>query len=534
MANTTIVAQPPEDFQVEDIEILRRLPNSANWSEMGAKKTSTGLWYIQKIAEDEGIKNPKVLIVTTRSGKGTFFQLAPILLPGWQLYNADLRGVSTFMNGVQIKLPIEALGDNFNMPVIVVSHYHVFLKANRGMPQVHADGPDKGYPLTDANGRVIFKPLTQADYLTEIDWDFEWLDEAHRIKERKNKWVKNLKKVRAKHRHVSTGTGFINRPQEIWSLLHFLDRKKFGNYWRFVGDFCIEEVSDSGFRKVIGIKPEKKAEFRELVRSYGPRRELTEVMPHLKEPIKVRREVELSPIQRKMYNEIMHELETLDKNGTPFQTPTILSALQRMRQICVATPEVVNDYFDSRLQKRVIEIRLIEPSSKLDALMDVIEELQWDDDSRQQLVVFSNFTDPLKLLGARLDEASIPYIHLEAKDNDATRYDKWSVQWPKKEHQIFMSTVSLGGESINLTSAQHICFLDRSWSPKDTAQAIGRVRRPGQEGQPVVINIEAEDTTDQYVEGVNIRKQGWFNQIFSNVEPEEYEEVVNPDEIEEW
>jgi len=68
-----IELQPPEQFQIEDLEQLTNLSNSANWSEMGAKKTSTGLWMIERLAAAETIKCPKVLIVTTRSGKGTFF-----------------------------------------------------------------------------------------------------------------------------------------------------------------------------------------------------------------------------------------------------------------------------------------------------------------------------------------------------------------------------------------------------------------------------------------------------------------------------
>lgn len=546
MAKLVIEPQPPEQYQVEDIASLTKLVNSANWSEMGAKKTSTGLWMFEQLAELDTVQNPKILIVTTRSGKGTFFQLAPILLPNWQLYNADLKGISTFMNGIELKLPIESLGDTFKMPIIVVSHYHVFLKANRGIPETYseADGDPKdlwGYPKEDADGHIIFKPLTQADYLMDIKWDGVWLDEAHRIKDRKNKWRKNLGKTKRTHSHVSTGTGFINRPNEIWSLLSFLAKSvtfefngelktvKLTNYWAFVEEYCLEEISESGYRKVTGVKPEKVDEFRALVRSFGPRRELDEVMPHIKKPIPIRRDVELNAIQRKMYNAIVQDLETLDENGTPFQVPTVLAALQRLRQVAVATPEVVEDYFDSYKQKRVIKIKLVEPSSKLDDFMEILEELAWDDESKQQVVLFSNFKDPLYLLEERfkaqynkkgeLVREAIPYIHLKQSDNDAERYNKWAVEWPKKEHRVFMSTVSLGGESINLTSAQHIVFLDRSWSPKDNMQAIGRVRRPGQEGQPVVINIEAEDTTDQYVESVNIQKNGWFRQIFSNVEP---------------
>src|SRR4029079_8160874 len=140
---------------------------------------------------------------------------------------------------------------------------------------------------------------------------------------------------------------------------------------------------------VVGVKDETREEFRTLVRHWGVRRTLTEVMPHIKEPIKMRRDVELSDIQRRMYKEIKSELKALDAKGEPFHSPNVLSALQRLRQICVATPEVVSDEYDPINERRVIRIKLVEPSSKLDELMDIIEELQWDDDEKQQVVVFS-------------------------------------------------------------------------------------------------------------------------------------------------
>jgi len=77
-----------------------------------------------------------------------------------------------------------------------------------------------------------------------------------------------------------------------------------------------------------------------------------------------------------------------------------------------------------------------------------------------------------------------------------------------------MSTLQLGSESINLTPARHVIFLDRSWSPKDNSQGIGRIRRPGQKGQPVVININARKTVDQYIEKVVTEKTEWFRSIF--------------------
>src|SRR6516165_2071358 len=44
---------------------------TANWSEMGCYKTSTGLWYIDaKLKEAQLDHPPSILIVTNKSGKG--------------------------------------------------------------------------------------------------------------------------------------------------------------------------------------------------------------------------------------------------------------------------------------------------------------------------------------------------------------------------------------------------------------------------------------------------------------------------------
>lgn len=501
-----------EPWQLEDLAHLATRHNegnkgTANWSEMGTYKTSTLLWLIQRMTESK--KAPSVLIVTTPSGKGTYYEAVPALLPGWTLLDINTRGVFYVLpGGKRVKM-----GDRptkkIDFPHVILSHYHCFAKTNRGEPK-----RDKKTNLpVIVDGVMQMLPWTIADHLLDRRYDFVAIDEAHRMKNRTTKWTENLKKLRTGYKHVMTGTGFINRPDEIWSLLNFLDPDEFSSFWRFRDTFCEIDPWD-GYEKVVGLKQETKEEFRTLVRTIGARRTLSEVMPHIKEPIFVRREVELSTIQRRMYEEIKAELKMLDQRGTPIHSPNVISALNRMRQICVATPEIVEDRYDEKLDRRIQRIELVEPSSKLDEAMDIINELEWDEDSKQPVVVFSNFRGPLQLLKARLNKAEIPYIHMEQGDSDAVRYHKWFELFPQLNHKVFMSTLQLGSESINLTPARHVIFLDRSWSPKDNSQGIGRIRRPGQEGQPVVINIEAHRTTDQRVEKTNYDKQGWFNEIF--------------------
>lgn len=516
------------DWQREDVVgLVSRAAKhgTANWSEMGCFKTTTGLRMIRDRMQELGIENPAILIITSRSGKGTFYEWVPELMPEYTILNIETNGLDLFKDGETIRIPsLKYIPKEFSMPTVCLTHYQVFSRSNKGKFETDKNGR----PIKIGNN-LILKEWTQADHIANRNWDFIWCDEGHRLKDKDSRWTVQIKKIPVSNpggKHVSTGTGFINRPDEIWSPLNWLNREKFRGYHDFKNEFCLIDDWD-GYEKVVGTKPEKIAELRGIVDEYGVRRTLDEVMPHIRQPLFSAKDVELNPTQRKMYDELKAQLRTLDKNGSPIDSPNVLSLLQRCRQICVATPEVVSDEYDEKLDRRVTKIRLREPSSKLDELMDIIDELRWDDYNKEPLVVFSNFVDPLNLLKVRFDVANAkaaendrplpyPYIWMQQADADNVRFDKWKVKFGSGNYRIFMSTLQLGGESINLTPARHVVFLDRSWSPKDNSQGIGRIRRPGQEGQPVVININAIKTTDQRIEEVNNMKQGWFDEIFGD------------------
>jgi SNF2 family DNA or RNA helicase len=501
---------------------LRERDWSANWSEMGCFKTSTVLWLIEQWAERLEIENPRVLIITTRSGKGTYFKHVPKQLPNFEMFNLLTADCRLVMDGHEFSV---GLPGELKSPSVFVAHYNVFTKRKKKKKEEPESEPEPEskdileelmeelFQEGEEKRKQAARKVPLVDELLKQEWDIVILDEAHRIKGRTTGWTREIRKIKAKVKHVMTGTGFINNPAEIWSLLHFLNKSEFSSYWRFREKYCAEDAVN-GFRKIVGINPEEEENFKKLVRTVGPRRTKREVFKNLPEPLFSPYEVELNPIQRKMYEDIRDMLYALDQSGTPIFAPNVLAALQRLRQVCVATPHVVKDYYDPILERRVQEIRLYEPSSKLDALMDIIDGLEWDSERKDQIVVFSNFKDPIELAKKRFDKAGITYLEMTTKDNDRTRYEKWAIEFPRKQHQVFICTLQLGSESISLTSASTCVFLDRSWSPKDNDQGVSRVWRPGQEEVANIININAEGTVDGRILAANERKTGWFKAIF--------------------
>ena len=402
-------------FQLEDLSHITKRDHSANWSDMGAYKTSTALWWLQELMRET--KAPKMLVITTRSGKGTYWKLAPIIQPTWELYNIQRKKICLVLGDTEIPVdvPLEKFAGNH--PMLFVAHYDVFTnRKKRTKKGEEKEDVEQNDELEKLIAKYNPSPQGLVDEILKMEWDAVILDEAHRIKNRTTGWTKNIKKLKARHKHVMTGTGFINRPDEIWSLFHFLEPRKYTSYWRFRERYCEEETDLTGFRRIVGINPETEQEFKKLIRSVGPRRTKREVFKHLPEPIFSPIEVELNATQLRMYEAIRDELYALDQKGLPLLAPNVLAALNRLRQICVATPEVVRDYYDEEAERRVQEVRLIEPSSKLDALMEIIDGLEWDDERKDQLVVFSNFKDPIELAKTRFDKKGISYIHMEQRD----------------------------------------------------------------------------------------------------------------------
>ena len=108
----------------------------------------------------------------------------------------------------------------------MLAHYHCF--TNRScIPQ------QKKIKVTLPNGKELERPKLlpdgtidmviprNAELLTK-HWDMVICDEAHRLKNYDAQWTRNIKKIKAAYKHIMTGTGFVNNPAEIWSLLDFL------------------------------------------------------------------------------------------------------------------------------------------------------------------------------------------------------------------------------------------------------------------------------------------------------------------------
>ena len=166
-------------------------------------------------------------------------------------------------------------------------------------------------------------------------WDHIILDEAQFIKNRNAKRTKIIKRQKARYRTLVSGTPADDKPQDIWSLLNFGDKKKYSSYWRFVDKYVsyTEEWNNNagrGYRKLGG--PKNVEEFHREIYPHYIRRTLPEVRGSMPPKTHNRMWVDLTDRQRKDYED-MKQFQ-LARIGEDEQLTQIELSLALPRGVC--------------------------------------------------------------------------------------------------------------------------------------------------------------------------------------------------------
>lgn len=320
------------------------------------------------------------------------------------------------------------------------------------------------------------------EQLKDVFWFHIIADEAHRAKNRKAQQTRSLKKLKTKWRSALTGTPVMNKPQDLWSILNWLHRDIWTGYWKFYEKFVdFEIIYPHGYHNIRG--PKNEVALREAIAPYFTRRTKEEVLQDLPDKYYTVLEVDLDPKQRRAYDQMKKEmiawLETQD--GTkPLAAPVVIAQLIRLQQFAMAYADIVDG-----------SVTLTEPSSKIDMLMQIIE-----DNPDEPLVIFSQFRQAIRLVEQRLNTSGTSYVRITGDDNQADRVRAVD-DFQAGKSNIFLGTIGAGSEGITLTRSSTVIFLDRDWTPARNAQAEDRLHRIGQAEAVQVIDIIARATVDR-------------------------------------
>jgi len=486
------------------------------------------LYPFQKVAVDKFVTVPAVLIGDDMGLGKTVEALA-----------LDLRRRTTQLNGYKqtdCKTLIIA-------PLSVLSSWERHIKAMWPAARVAVINPKN----RDELARKLHEPyhyyvihwdgLRLMDELQQGRWWHVIADEVHRAKNRKAQQTIRLKKLRTSYKTALSGTPADNAPQDLWSVLNWLYPLVWGSYHRFFRYFVKVQTHTAGqclavgcdkyhknaYKKIVGVGNVE--ELHAAMEPYYIRRKKEDVLPELPDKYYTTITVDLNPRQRRIYNQMRDEmLAWIGKHEQePVAAPIIVAQLTRLKQFALAFAEIVT----VRQQKdgewvEVRKVRLREPSTKLDALMELLE-----DNPDKKLVVFSESKQVIGLLATRLSKANVPHVVLTGDTSQAER-PRVIDEFQLGEARVFCGTIHAGGEGITLTAASTVVFLDRTWNPSRNKQAEDRCHRIGQKNAVEVIDVVAQDTVDGgRLQQIKL-KWGWLRMLLGDepvLEPE-LEEVA--------
>lgn len=339
---------------------------------------------------------------------------------------------------------------------------------------------EEGLRLTQC--QVHPKPLNRIAFKTVV------VDEAHRIKDPQSQQTRAcwalMHGSTVSRRWALTGTPLANHPGDLWSIMHGVAPLEYPTKSKFVDRYALTGWNAYGGLDIIGLQPERKDEF---YRFFDPRfRRMPKALVLDQLPPKVRapRYVEMTPKQAKAYGEIETGLVTRLADGTVLVAPSNLAAQTRLLQFS-------SSY--ASLDAETGTVTLTEPSPKLDALEEVLDEL-----GDRPVAVCAVSRQLVYLAAARLDKRKISYGLITGKQKEWER-DIALRQFQDGKLRVLLFTVQAGGVGLTMTAADTIVFLQRSWSMIDNRQAEDRVHRIGSEVHEsiTVIDIITRDTVEE-------------------------------------
>ncbi|SRR5579885_884952 len=320
------------------------------------------------------------------------------------------------------------------------------------------------------------------DALVKLPWQSVVFDEAHRLRGRDTLLHKSAAKLarRVPRLLFVTGTPVLNRAEELWSYLHMLDPKQYPSFWRWAREhFMIEQTTFWGrlprpITLVHDLKPGAAAVIREQIAEFlveGPG-------PDLPDVIETIIDVDLSPAERKLYDSMVTHNWLQTDDGTVVQAINEVAKITRLRQLVSGWEQVGSD-------------------SKVKAAIELATDLE-----PEQVVILTAYRESADRLGEAL---RCPVIHGGV---DLVRRDLRMAEFKSGTARCLVGTLATIGEGTDgLQVARHVVLLDRDWTPARNEQAIGRIRRSGQQSRNLCAwHVVARDTVDQTVAEALARK----------------------------
>ena len=348
-----------------------------------------------------------------------------------------------------------------------------------------------------------------AQALQRQRWHLVVLDESQMVKNAGSRTATAARRLDARHRLCLTGTPLENHLGELWSQFHFLlpgflgDARSFARDWRTP----IEKNAETLRARLLA----------QRVAPFILRRRKDQVATELPPLTEQLHRVELVGAQRTLYESVRLAADErvraiLARQKFDAAMIGILDALLRLRQVC-NDPRLLDpatsDVTAAAAAAATAPDRAFAGSAKLDWLSQMLPSLVADG---RRVLVFSQFTRMLGLIGVELDALGLPWLTLTGATPPAQRAAQVA-RFQRGEVPLFLVSLKAGGVGLNLTAADTVVHVDPWWNPAVERQASARAHRIGQTRPVLVYRLVAAGSIEERLLALQARKGALFDAV---------------------
>ena len=297
--------------------------------------------------------------------------------------------------------------------------------------------------------------------------------------------------IQADFKVVLTGTPIQNHLGELWNLFNFCNPGLLGTMAQFTDRYLKNDTTS------------QKNHLKKLITPFILRRTKSNVLDELPSKTEITFSVELSEAEIAFYEALRRQaISIIENSNSPNgqQHLQALAEITKLRLACCNTA-LVNK-----------EIQL--PSSKLEALFEIIEELRANN---HRALVFSQFVGHLSIVRKALDKQGISYQYLDGSTPIPQR--ELAVKaFQAGKGDLFLISLKAGGLGLNLTAADYVIHLDPWWNPAIEDQASDRAHRIGQTRPVTIYRLVARNTIEEKILQLHATKRDMADSLLEGTD----------------
>lgn len=324
------------------------------------------------------------------------------------------------------------------------------------------------------------------EYYCNIGLTLMVIDEAQVIKNSDTQISKSIREVPSKSRIALSGTPIENNLGELWSIMDFLNPSMLGSKKEFYNNYE-KDIYNGDLVKQEALK--------KIVQSFFLRRTKQDVLADLPSKVEKIYSIDFEIGEEEIYNSFIEyiRLEMKTQENSREKSTFLFKTILKLRQICC----------DSRLIGESLK-----ESSKLKFLIKNIKSII-SEDSKNKIIVFSQFTSMLDLIQMSLKNNNIKYKMLTGK---TPRNDRGQLieDFNKDETNVILISLKAGGYGLNITSANHVFHYDPWWNIAAEMQATDRAHRIGQKKSVFVYKLIMKNSLEERILTIQYKKHELF------------------------